>query len=132
MSGTTETIAIGATVEGYFAEWNEADRQRRRAIIAATRAAEAGYVDPLFAAVGYDALDAMVVAVHERFPGYRFRLTEAIDAHRDRARWGWELAGGDGDPRARRPTARRHRLFRPIRRQRLRTAGSDHTRSAPS
>jgi hypothetical protein len=98
MSGTTGTIAIAETVAGYFAGWNETDPQRRREIICATWAAGASYVDPLFAAVGHDALEAMVVAVHERFPGYHFRLTGAIDAHHDRARWGWELAGPDGEP----------------------------------
>ena len=97
-NSTADAIAIGQVVEGYFAMWNEADAERRQAIIGATWDAAGNYVDPLFAAKGYAALDAMVVAVHERFPGYRFTLTEAIDAHHDRARWGWALGGPNGEP----------------------------------
>jgi hypothetical protein len=80
--------------------WNETDPLRRRAVTAATWSREASYIDPLFAADGHEALDALVVAVHEQFPGYRFRLTGAVDAHHDRARWNWELAGPDGSPPA--------------------------------
>ena len=97
-NGTADAIAIDQVVEGYFAMWNETDAERRQAIIGATWDTEAKYVDPLFTANGYAALDAMVVAVHERFPGYRFTLTEAIDTHHDRARWGWALGGSNGEP----------------------------------
>jgi hypothetical protein len=91
---------IDTVVEGYFAMWNESDPQQRRTVIAATWAQDADYVDPLFAAQGHEALDAMVAAVHEQFPGHRFRLTGAVDLHHDRARWGWELAGPNGSPPA--------------------------------
>ena len=92
--------AIDTVVEGYFAMWNESDPQQRRAVIAATWAQDADYVDPLFGAQGHEALDAMVAAVHEQFPGHRFQLTGAVDLHHDRARWGWELAGPTGGPPA--------------------------------
>ena len=91
-------IAIGQVVGGYFAMWNDVDPERRRAIIGATWEDNGNYVDPLFTAAGYGALGAMVVAAHERFPGYRFTLTEALDTHHDRARWGWALGGPDGEP----------------------------------
>lgn len=91
---------ISEVVNGYFAMWNETDAPRRRAVTAATWSQDAHYIDPMFAADGHDGLDALVAAVHEQFPGYRFRLTGAVDAHHDRARWGWELAGPDGGPPA--------------------------------
>ncbi len=97
----TDAIEIGQAVEGYFAMWNESDPQRRQKIIGATWDADSNYVDPLFTATGYEALDALVVAVHERFPGYQFTMTEAIDTHHDRARWGWAL----GDPNGETPVA---------------------------
>lgn len=84
--------AADALVQGYFAMWNEADPRARREVVTATWAPPAAYVDPLFTAEGYDGLDTMVEAVHQRFPGHEFRLTGAVDAHHDRLRWSWELA----------------------------------------
>jgi hypothetical protein len=96
----TETQADRATatstvVEGYFAMWNETDPRRRREVIAATWSPEARYLDPMFGADSYDGLDQMVAAVHEQFPGHTFRLRGGVDAHHDRVRWAWELAGPD-------------------------------------
>ncbi len=96
---TQQAVApIGAVVAGYFDLWNETDASARRAALAATWADDASYRDPLLAAEGYDALDAMIAAVHARYPGHRFGLTSAIDAYPGRARWGWLLAGPDGTP----------------------------------
>jgi SnoaL-like domain len=89
-------MTLEKTVANYFAMWNETDADRRRDVIAATWTPEAGYVDPMFTATGHDALDKLVAGVHQQFPGHRFRLTEAVEGHHDRARWGWELAGPDG------------------------------------
>ena len=96
MTEIEDVTPISDIVDGYFAMWNETDPTQRRAVTAATWARDASYIDPLFAADGHDALDALVVAVHEQFPGHRFRLTGEVDAHHDRARWNWELAGPDG------------------------------------
>lgn len=92
--------ALGTNVEkvvdAYFVMWNEPDQARRRAAIAAAWAPGASYVDPMFAVEGADALDALAVGVQQKFPGFQFRLTDAVDVHHDRARWGWELVGPDG------------------------------------
>ena len=98
MTESNAATPIGEVVDGYFAMWNEADPARRREVIGATWSDDASYVDPMLAAEGPDALDEMVARVHERFPGHRFRPTGAVDAHNDRARWGWELAGPDDGP----------------------------------
>lgn len=98
MTGTDTMTDVDALVAAYFAMWNETDPAARRAIITATWSPEGSYLDPLFAADGYDALDAMVVEVHRQFPDHRFRLTGPVDAHHDRARWGWELVGPDSTP----------------------------------
>ena len=89
---TQATVAIEQTVRQYFEMWNETDPVRRRELIERTWAPVASYLDPMFAADGYDGLDALVDGVRQQFPAHRFRLTGAIDTHHDRARWGWELA----------------------------------------
>jgi len=38
----------------------------------------------------------MMHAVQERFPTYRFRLADSVDAHNDRVRFTWQ-AGGTPD-----------------------------------
>jgi len=89
---------IDAVVDGYFEMWNETDAVRRRAAIAAAWVPEASYVDPMFAADGYEGLDALVGKAQGQFPGDRFRRTSAVDAHHDRVRWGWELVPAAGGP----------------------------------
>ena len=98
MTETNAALSTRKVVDRYFAMWNESDPGRRRELIEATWSPDASYVDPMFAAEGPDALDALVARVHTQFPGHRFRLTGAVDAHHDRARWSWELAGPDGRP----------------------------------
>jgi hypothetical protein len=79
-------------VERYIAVWNEIDPERRERLIAETFSKGASYVDPLMASEGHAAINGMVRAVQERFPGYRFRRAGAVDGHHDRIRFGWELA----------------------------------------
>jgi hypothetical protein len=95
---TDTAIATNAStiVEAYFAMWNETDAARRRAAIERAWTPDASYLDPMFAAEGADGLDALVAGVHQQYPGHRFRLTDPVDAHHDRARWGWEFVGPDG------------------------------------
>jgi hypothetical protein len=83
-------------VERYIALWNETDGERRRRLIAGTFSEGASYVDPLMASEGHAAIDGMVQAVQERFPGHRFRRAGAVDGHHDRVRFGWELTAAGG------------------------------------
>lgn len=93
---STTPTPLTTVVDGYFAMWNETDPARPRTVIAATWTPDASYADPLVAAEGYEALDAMVTGVQGQFPGHRFRPTGVIDAHHARARWDWDLVGPDG------------------------------------
>jgi hypothetical protein len=90
------TESAVAVVERYFAAWNEQDRARRRALLADAWTEDAVYVDPMFAAAGHAELDDMIAALHQQFPGHRFRKVGAVQAHHDRARWAWELADPAG------------------------------------
>ena len=83
-------------VDRYIATWNEADAGRRRELIARTWTEGASYLDPVLQGEGHDGIDAMIVAVHERFPGHRFRRTGDVESHHDRVRFTWELAPAEG------------------------------------
>ena len=83
-------------VDGYFAVWNEPDQARRRARIAEVWSPGATYVDPMFAAQGAEALEALVAGLHQNYPGHTFRQTGPLDVHHDRARWGWDFLAPDG------------------------------------
>ena len=87
-------------VDRYIATWNERDAARRRDLIARTWTEDGRYLDPLMAGEGHDGIDAMIAAVQEQFPGFRFRRTGALDAHHDRARFTWELGPRAGAPLA--------------------------------
>jgi hypothetical protein len=90
MTGTTDLV------DRYIAIWNETDAGRRRALIDRTWTEAAIYVDPMMRGDGRAAIDAMIAAVQERFPGHRFRRTSDIDAHNGRVRFRWELGSEDG------------------------------------
>jgi hypothetical protein len=85
-------------VDTYLAAFNEADPQRRRELVERAFTAEATYLDPVMAGTGHDGLDAMIAGAQAQFPGHRFVLAGAPDAHNDRVRFTWHLrpeAGGD-------------------------------------
>jgi hypothetical protein len=92
MTDTTKLI------DNYIAIWNEGDPDRRRELIAHTWTDDATYVDPMMTGAGRDGIDAMIAAAQQQFPGHRFELAGAPDAHHDRVRFTWHLkpvAGGD-------------------------------------
>jgi hypothetical protein len=82
---------IATVVDDYIAVWNEADPERRRALIARTWTEDGTYVDPLMSGAGIDEINAMVGAAQQQFPGHRFELTFGPDAHNDVARFTWTL-----------------------------------------
>jgi hypothetical protein len=84
-------------VDRYFAAWNETDAARRRELIADTWAEDASYVDPLLAGKGHDGIDAMIVAVHERFPQHQFRLSAGADGFGNYVRFSWDLVAPGGE-----------------------------------
>jgi hypothetical protein len=85
-----------ALIDRYFDAWNETDAGRRQKLIAATWANDAAYLDPLLSGAGHDGIDAMIRAVHERFPRHTFRRTTEVDGFSDRLRFSWELTTPEG------------------------------------
>ena len=85
-------------IDRYFTAWNETDTASRRKLIAATWSTDAAYLDPLLSGDGHDGIDAVIRAVHERFPRHTFRRTADVDGFANRLRFSWELASPDGTP----------------------------------
>lgn len=75
----------------YIALWNETDPARRRELLASDWLADAHYVDPMAQASGAQQIDALVGAVQQRYPGFRFKLKGAADAHGEHLRFSWTL-----------------------------------------
>jgi hypothetical protein len=90
------TRDLTATVDAYFAMWNEADVAKRAKQIEKAWAADGRYVDPARDAQGHDGLNEMVEAARPHFPEHSVRRTSGIDAHHDQLRFSWEVVGPDG------------------------------------
>jgi SnoaL-like domain len=87
---------VTEVVDRYIAMWNETDAGRRRSLITRIWTEDASYLDPALRGDGRDGIDAMVKAVHEKYPGHKFARTSDVDSHNDRARFSWELAPEGG------------------------------------
>ncbi|RFU49488.1 nuclear transport factor 2 family protein [Paraburkholderia sp. DHOC27] len=83
-------------IDRYFAAWNETDAVSRRELIAATWNTHAAYLDPLLSGDGHAGIDAMIRAVHERFPRHTFRRISEVDGFANRLRFSWELTTPEG------------------------------------
>ncbi len=87
----TASIDAAGIAQRYIAVWNEADAGQRRQLLESGWTTDAHYVDPMMQARGLDDIGALVGAVHQRFPGFRFRLKGAADAHGEHVRFSWML-----------------------------------------
>ncbi|GIM96900.1 nuclear transport factor 2 family protein [Paractinoplanes toevensis] len=85
-------------VDRYLATWNETDPAARRAAIDDLFAADVRYVDPMAAVAGRDALDGLIGAVQQQFPGLVFSPGGPVDAHHEQARFTWNLGAPGAEP----------------------------------
>jgi hypothetical protein len=85
-------------IERYIAAWNEADPGRRRSLIDAVWAADGSYTDPLADVRGREAIDAVIAAAQQQFPGLEFSLGGPVDANHQQARFSWHLGPAGGEP----------------------------------
>jgi hypothetical protein len=85
MTNTTEII------DTYLAAYNEPDDEPRRELVARAFAEGGALVDPPIDGSGHEGISAMMGAVHQQYPGHRFRRASAVDEHHGYFRYGWEL-----------------------------------------
>src|SRR4051794_5629207 len=90
------TDTITSVVDTYLAAWNEADPERRRALVGETWTDDGSYLDPLMSGAGVDEIAGMIGAAQAQFPGHRFELAAGPDAHHDVVRFSWSLVGAAG------------------------------------
>ena len=84
-------IDAAKIADRYITVWNETDPARRLALLAESWAENATYVDPVMSGEGREQIGALIAAVHERFPGFRFKLEGRADGYHDRIRFSWTL-----------------------------------------
>jgi len=89
---------LTALVERYLDAWNEPDRDRRDAVIAATWTEQGEYADPLLEAAGRLAIGEMIAGFQETYPDHLFSLVGEVEEHHGRLRFRWQLADAEGDP----------------------------------
>jgi hypothetical protein len=89
---------VNTAIANYIAAWNETDAATRRTVIARAWTDGGTYRDSHRDSAGHAAIDAMIAAVQERFPGYRFRLSSGIDVHHDQVRFSWQAGGAPDAP----------------------------------
>jgi hypothetical protein len=95
---TTTTTPSAALVQTYLDAWNATEPATRRALIEQVFTPDVRYVDPLADVTGTEALDALVAAVQQQFPGMRFSPVGTIDAHHDVCRFQWGLGPEGAEP----------------------------------
>jgi len=89
---------LNEVITSYIGAWNETDPSRRRDKIAGAWSEDGSYLDSHRDGDGYAEIDAMIAAVQERFPGYRFRLSSGIEAHHNCVRFSWSAGGTENAP----------------------------------
>jgi len=94
------TTQANNLAQRYIEIWNETDAARRRAAIDKLYTEDCAYTDPLGAVTGRAGIDGFIAGVQKQFPGIRFTLGGAVDAHHDQARFVWHAGAPGGDPAA--------------------------------
>lgn len=92
----TTTTDASATVDRYFAAWNDTDPRSRLDAVARAWAPEGRYVDPVADVTGHEAISDMIGGVLEQHPGVTLRCSSQVDSHHDVLRFDWEILDANG------------------------------------
>lgn len=86
-----------SVAQAYLQTWNAADDEQRRALLRKHWSESATYVDPLMRGEGTGQIGGLIGAVHQRFPGFRFKQAGSANGHGDYVRLAWTLGPADGE-----------------------------------
>src|SRR5438128_1290763 len=87
---------LTATIDTHLAGYCEPDAEKRAQLLTRVWVTDGELFDPPLEGKGRDNIADLVDVVLHHYPDHTFRRTTAVDTHHDRARYGWELVGGDG------------------------------------
>jgi SnoaL-like domain len=91
---------VKTLVARYIEMWNEPDPEARGALVRQTLTEQATYVDPMASSVGATEISALIGAVQNQFPGFRFTLHSGPDEHHSYVRFSWALGQDAATPTA--------------------------------
>lgn len=92
-------MSDAATIaQAYLDTWNETDATRRARLLREHWSNDAQYVDPMMSGSGAEQIGALVDAVQQRFPGFRFVQLGTADGHGARVRLAWSLGPDGAEP----------------------------------
>ena len=83
-------------IDTYFEAWNEADSERRRALLERSITPDAELVDPTGRWRGLAGLSERIGNYLASAPGTRVVPSSGVDAHHDVVRYSWSVVDEDG------------------------------------
>lgn len=83
-------------IDRYFEAWNEADSERRRALLERSITPDAELVDPTGRWRGIEGLSERIGNYLSSAPGTRVVPSSGVDAHHGVVRYSWSVVDGDG------------------------------------
>jgi len=82
---------LNTIAQNYIIAWNEADADRRKALLEASFTSDASYRDPVMQGDGHEGIAALIDGVQQRFADFRFSLKGEADGFGDNIRFSWAL-----------------------------------------
>lgn len=97
-TATDAGTGLSDTIDRYLAAYCEPDVGRRAEMIASVWTVDGSLFDPPFDGTGHEAISGLSDVLLQHYARHTFRRTTAVDAHHDRARYGWALVDPSGNP----------------------------------
>ena len=84
-------MEVSKVAEAYIGAWNEVNDAQRADVLRSGWTSDASYVDPLMRGSGAAQISSLIGAVHQRFPGFRFKLKGVPSGYEQYVRLSWSF-----------------------------------------